>query len=337
VLVALLAICACSETAGVDVGVATNAVVYGRDDRVEPHALDDVELRTLAEQRAVAIMFPETISPSLELNAPSLADTQGLCPGERFGQQPSAAVCSGLLWEPDLVLTAGHCVRNVPCEEMRLVLGYAVQPSGQVEPLHADRVFSCAEVVASKHSSPSEAERIDFAWIRLDRAVPEIGKNKAVALREETDRLDPGEPLISFGFPSGLPLKVDNGAMVVDARNATHDYFIATTDSFHGSSGAPVFDAALRLVGVQNRGATDYELVDPGCRKVNVVLEHLLAREETTYAFHAIEALPPTQRATAAGCAIANVGADRQTAGAPLALLAALALAWRGRRARTDA
>jgi hypothetical protein len=330
-LVALLASIACSETAGidVDVDVTANALVHGQDDRMEPYELDDEELRVLAERRAVAIMFPEALSADLALDAPNLAEVQGLCSGQRFADQPSAAVCSGLLWAPDLVLTAAHCVRNVPCEEMRLVLGYAVQPGGELGALHPELVFSCEEVVAAEHSSASSMERIDFAWIRLDRAAAQLDANEAIAVRDPSDRLEPGEPLISFGFPSGLPLKIDSGAQVVDARDTTRDYFIATTDSFHGSSGAPVFDAALRLVGVHSRGAMDYELVDPGCRNVVVVQEPSESREEATYAFHAIDALPLTHHATAATCTTANVRAHRTESGAALAWFAAVALAWR--------
>jgi hypothetical protein len=89
---------------------------------------------------------------SFDLDAPSLAEANDLCEGEPFADQPSAAVCSGLLVDADLVLTAGHCARMLPCAEMRIVTGFFYREDGELARPSDDDVHECAEVLASERS-----------------------------------------------------------------------------------------------------------------------------------------------------------------------------------------
>ena len=285
---------ACGPAPATDVTTATQSVVVGEDDRLDVYAIADATVAELARQTAVAIVPPEMITEQggrVELAAPTLQEAWNLCPDVRFAAQPSAAVCSGLLVAPDLVLTAGHCVRFVPCEFMRLVTRFYYESENRLAELTLDDVYHCAEIVAETRSAASASERLDFAWVRLDREVPDVGTRK-IGVRDPVEPFEPGESLLMFGFPSGLPLKVDTGARVLDPRAEILDYFVASTDSFHASSGSPLFDAQGRLVGVQSRGGTDYAVAEAGCSVSTQVDEDALrVEEEATYAFRAMDAL----------------------------------------------
>ena len=59
-----------------------------------------------------------------------------------FSDQPSSAQCSGVLIDDDLVLTAAHCLRALPCEEWRLVFGFYYIAPGVLNAIRSEDVFS---------------------------------------------------------------------------------------------------------------------------------------------------------------------------------------------------
>lgn len=104
-------------------GNIARVALYGDDNRSEYCAADNV-LKVLAES-TVALFRPNdlvqigngayfAISKTTLGQTDLLRDGQGriLRAGERFLSQPAAAFCSGALIGPDLVMTAGHCVRH---------------------------------------------------------------------------------------------------------------------------------------------------------------------------------------------------------------------------------
>lgn len=237
-------------------------VVYGDDDRTDVVEHPDPALRARARE-SIAALVPATAvdasaAPAVALVSPPLMEAQRLCPGERFAAQPTAARCSGTLIAPDLVLTAGHCVSRSTCGEDRFVFGYVVDEAGELEAIGTDAVFSCAEVVA-------RSSEVDYAIVRLDRPTD----REPAPVRTGCFSLEPGEPLVMFGFPSGLPLKIDDGGVVL-ADDAGDGRLRATVDAFAGSSGSGVFDAEGRLVAIAARGLSDYVLVGD-CRVPNTL------------------------------------------------------------------
>jgi V8-like Glu-specific endopeptidase len=303
VAAAALASVACGSRVSVEPDTRTEHVINGDDDRVEAFAVDDPSVRKLAEERAMAIVWdnvPIALGDTIALRSPTLKEAMNLCEGEPFADQPAAAACSGLLFEADLVLTASHCTRNVPCASMRIVRRLYYQSEGLLAPLTPGDVYRCSEVVASALPAASSAERVDYAWIRLDRAVAPL-EEPPIPIRDAATALVVGEPLTMFGFPGGIPLKIDQGARVTDARSELLDYFASTTDSFYGSSGSPIFDVDGWLVGIQSRGANDFVLSESGC---NVVArtsgEPTEGVEQATYAFRALDGL--CERADAMSC-----------------------------------
>jgi len=240
----------CSDGTTESPAVDRSPIIYGTDDRLEPFMLTPGSVAAQAASLSAAVMDSATLDTSnpshVLVSAETLRERFGLCSGERFAEQITAATCSATLIAPDLVLTAGHCVSEDSCPDQRFVFGYRQSPDGNLAPLTANDVYGCAQVVARTFLSD-----IDYAIVRLDRALDrELPKLKVGGLA-----LNTGEPLLVAGHPSGLPLKLTNGAKVVDPRRAERDFFLSDIDSFPGNSGSGVFDTLSgELVGVLVRG-----------------------------------------------------------------------------------
>lgn len=214
------------------------------DDRLQPYAFGDAAWRERLAESSLAVLEASSLVTSgqgITLAAPTLAERLNTCADEPFAGEPTAAVCSGTLIDVDLVLTAGHCTRVVKCPEFRAVFGYAVGADGRLPSLSTDDVYSCQRVVAEKVGDT------DYALVRLDRAV--VGRRPA-KLRLFDVAVDDAEPLIFAAHPSGLPRKISESGRVLDARAEQREFFLATLDSFPGSSGAGVFSKTTgELVG----------------------------------------------------------------------------------------
>jgi hypothetical protein len=280
-------------------------IVYGSDDRKDVYQVDDEALRDLARWSLVALVphnrmaRPQT--GGVTLVAPLLSEMKfateskqllPLCASEPFRSQPAAADCTGVLIDDDLVLTAGHCFEDDQgCEDFAYVFDYFAPSENTLETLSSSDVYSCRKLLARKVSDSGSLRQVDFALVRLDR--PALGR-RAVNIR--TSPLKLNEPLTAIGFPSGLPAKIDQGARVIDARTAMHDYFLLNSDTFAGSSGSGIFDADNALLGVLVRGGYDFVVSpdNPSCVVSSVVSDEPGAMhdwEEATYATQALDSL----------------------------------------------
>lgn len=102
----------------------------------------------------------------------------------------------------------------------------------------------------------------------------------------------------------GIPLKLDTGGTVLDARPKTRDYFLADIDAFRGASGSGVFNAEGVLVGILARGNADFVRTESGCRKA-VRLSNDAGKEQVMYVQQAIQglcAVEPSYALCAADC-----------------------------------
>jgi len=244
--------------------------IYGKDNRMEYCAADDI-LKTLSE--SVAAIFTSdrltegkdggyTIKKGVTLDKPLLetGDDRPLGPGERYRGQIRGASCAGSLVGDDLLLTAGHCIRDGkinpfegrPCGELKVVFGYRVERTGlNPSKFRKDEVYSCKEPV--KHVLTDGG--LDFAVIRLDRKV--VGRKPLAINRKQN--LREGTGLITMGYPTGIPLKIADGAKVRSV-NKKKGFFMADLDAFYGCSGSPVFNSKTLLIeGIAVRGGDDYE------------------------------------------------------------------------------
>lgn len=267
----------------------TSAIIFGEDDRQEYFEVSSLETRNLAQGAGVALMRRSHLDAgraTLSAEVKSWGDTANLCSTERFREQPAAAFCSGVLVDWDLVLTAGHCLRFLPLSELVVVLGYYYTAPG-VLALHPAGVFEPLEVAAERLDPPGSEPRLDYAWLRLKRRVPPAYRPAALWLGEVAQ----GASLRFIGTPGGVPLKIDAGAFVHEARAGSADYFVANTDTLRGASGGGAFDAQGALFGIMARGAQDLVQTLDGCHVSLRAEQAAPGTEQFTYVRGAVDGL----------------------------------------------
>jgi hypothetical protein len=220
------------------------------------------------------------------VNAPALGDQIDFCSEERFEDQPSAAFCTGVLVDRDLVLTAGHCARYLARPDMRAVFDFYYRAPGELA-TEPTSVYGVKEVVAERLDPAGEDERIDYAWFRLSRAVEASREPLPLALgMPET-----GTPFAVASASYGLPLKVDESPTIRDARPATEDFFLAAPDTSRGASGSPAIDGRGAVLGVLARGGSDDTVTMEGCVQTRHEPSSDSAQEQFTYSARALDGL----------------------------------------------
>lgn len=280
-LLLVLAMGCGSSSEEVFIGELAAPVVYGADDRVEVFDHPDDDLRRIAQESIVALIPSFRILKEPDgthsLFGRKLETAYGLCSDERFVNQPTAATCSGVLIDDDLVVTAGHCIDAfAPCESYAYVFNYHLDGPDQLAIIRDEDVYSCARVVA--HGRPFAGHTPDFAVVQLDRPVE--GARSPVSIRPATP-LDEQESVAMIGFGSGLPAKIDSGGTVADPRAELLDFFVANVDAFAGHSGSATFDSKNRLAGILIGGLSpDYVQPDgETCKRVSVYDDSQAAEE----------------------------------------------------------
>ncbi len=266
-----------------DCGLIRKVAIYGEDDR-EEYCAQDIVIRELANA-VVALFADDGISIRKEkvkeeeyyrFGTITVGEAYNLARGERFRDQPSLAFCTGFLVSEDLVVTAGHCIRDPIenpsqgqfCKDIKIVFGYRKELGGYIPlKVSTNSVYNCSKVIAHSYKSGP-----DYAIIKLDRKVKNI---KPLAINRENSNLKKDTSLIVIGHPSGLPLKVTKNAKVIkidETMNITlpsgttiqwinpEHYFLTNLDTFGGNSGSPVINAKTLMVeGILVRGDEDYK------------------------------------------------------------------------------
>lgn len=270
-------------------------VVYGADDRVEAFEHPDRRLRDMAQgvagmvakhhlaeetsrsdlERLRELLDPDLFEKYYEFfsdmagrsknkklytirNQSTLADSYQVCQNERFANQKILPICTGFLIAPDILLTAGHCVRTQSaCDNYVWVFGY----TDKTNIIAKQDVYGCKEVMDQKYSTGLFSAK-DYAIIKLER------KSDHTPLELRTNgSVDKGDDVAVIGHPSGLPLKTADNAKVM--KNYLYT-FKTNLDTFAGNSGSPVINVREGVVeGILVEGADDY-VIDRknSCRRV---------------------------------------------------------------------
>jgi hypothetical protein len=229
-------------------------VIYGKDDRLDLVDVTDALHYDLAASTAAmmpASALKKNKNNDYDVVAGTLEDF-GICKSEKFSDQPTAAYCSGFLVGEDLLVTAGHCIKNSSdCRKYKWVFDYNISDaSGKVGPIAEESIYSCKSIVERKLERGAGA---DYALIKLNKKV--TGKTPLKV--RQSGKIANRASLVVIGHPTGLPTKVAAGANV--RTNTKSTYFKANLDTFGGNSGSAVFDSKTGVVeGILVRGEQDY-------------------------------------------------------------------------------
>lgn len=260
-------------------------VIYGTDDRVEVSQSTNEMFKELAKSTA-AMIKNNKISQDLKLSGTTLGESFNLCEGEKFRDQINPASCSGFLVGPDVMVTAGHCIKNQnDCDNSKWVFDF---DSNHTQ-LQASQIVSCKNLIERELVSNGA----DFAVFKIDRV---LSNRKPLKFRT-SGVIAENQNIVVIGHPSGLPTKIADGASVRDQSN--DDFFVANLDTFGGNSGSAVFNVDTGTVeGILVRGETDYKSTivnGKSCRKV-FQCETEKCRGEDVTKITAVKGLPKPEK-----------------------------------------
>ena len=255
----------------------SDPVQYGQDSRTELYQHPDPQLREMANSVAIFVHRKQvqisgssvrldgyTLNEMGELGWLVPEENIPLCTGELFTTQIAPGFCTGFLIEEDLLVTAGHCVDKVPCEDIGIVFGYQLESENAIATVSTENVFYCKEIL-SKESPGQANDFLDYAVIQLDRRTGRTG-----LAYENSDQVEKNEEVAVIGHPSGLPMKIASNAVVL-SNEYDSPFFTTNLDTFGSNSGSPVINLnSYQVAGILVRGTTDYVVSDDKlCIQVN--------------------------------------------------------------------
>ena len=129
-------------------------VVYGTDDRQDLFAVKSKKVHAVSNAVAALVKasdLREQADGSFELRTSSYAAEFELCGNEPFASQPLGCFCSSFLVGPDVVATAGHCVKSAAdLASLRFVFGFRMKDAQA-----ANTTFAADDVYEGKANSGS--------------------------------------------------------------------------------------------------------------------------------------------------------------------------------------
>ncbi|MDO9181033.1 MAG: serine protease [Bacteriovorax sp.] len=243
--------------------------IYGDDNRSLISELNKEDNKLQIENsRAILAQVPKwrvthEDQKSISIKTRSLGSGMNFCADEKFSELPLTSSCSAFLVGPDLILTAGHCLKDkYECQNNYWILDYNDSSffegaDGTIDFLK-DNIVSCVQIISS-----SENPKLDYALVRISRKITDRFPLKI----RRSGIVDSVDLLYVVGHPMGLPKILTDQAKIRDNSNTYS--FITNADTFSGNSGSPVINAKTQVVeGILVRGGDDFKLdTDLGCNR----------------------------------------------------------------------
>jgi V8-like Glu-specific endopeptidase len=252
--------------------------VYGLDNRVEVKDAEGIEDFV----RATAVMIPKVNLRGNKVYGYSLRDkltkkfaSYNFDENIKFLDQPTCASCTGFLIAPDILVTAGHCIKSYDdSKDFVWIFDYTneldyIKSKKYIE-VDPNNIYEVSEILDTHFE---RGEKDDYSVLKLDR------KSTRTPYRFRTSgEIQLESPVYSIGSPTGLPLKFADNAKVIS--NNQEKWFKNDIDTFPGNSGGPVFNSLGFIEGIHVRGAVlktsdgtyagDYKY-DPECDCIKTI------------------------------------------------------------------
>lgn len=242
--------------------------IYGDDNRRLVSELEDSETSLKELSRAVLAQVPRWRVTSEDkfsytIATKSLEKGLNFCADEKFASLPLVSSCSAFLIAPDLMLTAGHCVKDkFDCQKNFWVLDFnddlGFAADGSNVRIDKQNVVTCEKLISMQENS-----RLDYALIKINRKVDD---RKNFSIRK-IGKVSNDANLSVIGHPMGLPKIIAGEARI--RNNSLPFTFSTNADTFSGNSGSPVVNAETHQVeGILIRGDSDFSMdLDLGCNR----------------------------------------------------------------------
>jgi hypothetical protein len=256
-----------------EAAIISQKAIYEMDDRQDLYQIN--ECAVMADFDSVMSLFDSNQVIDNKNGTSTLATipfgkAYGLCPDERFYNQPVGGFGTGFLVKDDVIATAGHCVQSRNVSKICFIFGFRMaDESTACTKIDNNEIYRGINVI----DKMKENKGSDWALVKLDRKV----SNHRVANIRREGAISKGQQVHVIGHPCGLPMKFAAGAKVLD--NSHKSIFFANLDTYGGNSGSPVFNSDTHLVeGILVRGGTDF--VQVGDCRVSFVYPITGARGE---------------------------------------------------------
>lgn len=174
----------------------------------------------------------------------------------KFLDQPAIGSCTGFLIAPDILVTAGHCIRSLQdAKKYVWVFDYTSESkfiNGRKLKFKPENIYEVESIIVTKLD---DRTKDDYAFLRLRRK-----SNRDPYRFRTSGKVLEDTKINTIGSPTGLPLKFTTNAVVVD--NKPKNWFLSSLDNFPGNSGGPVFDQNGFIEGILVRGRDVYSEAD---------------------------------------------------------------------------